>query len=117
MEHITDTKEKNEKPKKGTLKSLGQRSFADRTTNKHYSDHIKQWEVNNSPFTITETENEVALTVGRYLIKGFETKEEALNYIDLDSWDLRLAVMAILIESNKEMIAEIKVNQPEILNT
>lgn len=55
-----------------------------------------------------EEENEFVITIGKHLAteKKFNTKKEALSYIDKPKWDMIIALINEMIEINEEIKKE-----------
>lgn len=78
---------------------------AEKTDNKNYSETIKYHEVENTPFTIVENEEEIFGVLGNYRIteirdkKDIEILNEELKEI---TWNRIIQVMAIMDNINKK---------------
>lgn len=62
---------------------------------------IKMEGVQNTPFTVVETETEITIVFGKYKVGTYENKLKAYQAIDARDWNLMMNTLIVLIEESK----------------
>lgn len=67
---------------------------------------VKRHQIENSPFTIIENENNFFLTCGKYRMttKNFSNEKEVYDWIDLNKWELMATFCSIVAEETTKEI-------------